>query len=395
LLPLAPVTRLGEPVENDPPIPQPGRIGKVKANFSDEVTLLIDGVIFSYWESVTINTQIDTFSTVNFTAPFEPDDLDARRVLVPLSFKLIQLFIGGEPYFFGRMLPIVPSLESDKRTVEVGCYSYPATLNDCTIPVGQKPEFIDVGILSISDEICEPFAINVIEPVLPTELFATNEDPFNPETFRNYNEPFAKVSIDVGEKIIEFLSKLAARRNILITDNANGDLVYLRANSGGISVAHLQEGHSPLLSVVPELKTQEWYSDITGVQSQKMTLEGSASYTLKNKFLPGVFRPYTFKVKDVDTTVQPAVESKFARMVANVVTYKIEVIGWRDQAGRLWTKNTMLDVTAPSAMIYERYQFLIKGVEFRVNAERQTAVLSLVLPGSFTGVLPETLPWGL
>ena len=52
-----------------------------------------------------------------------------------------------------------------------------------------------------------------------------------------------------------------------------------------------------------------------------------------------------------------------------------------------------ITLLAPGAMIYSEYEFVIKSVEFSRDGDSETAVLKLVLPGSFSGEIPETLPW--
>lgn len=401
LLPLAPPGTPGPAVEPD--VPQPGRVGSVPFNDPDDVTLLINGKTLRNWESVSITKNVDTFSTVTFTAPFESTDPALKALLQPLSFALIQLFVGGRPYFFGRMLPVAPTVDADSRTVDVSCYSYPGTLNDCTLPYGAKAQFLGIDLFEITRQIVKPFAINVIEPFTYDLFDPLNPDPFNEASYYNV---FKDTSIKVGKKILKYLIDLAEQRKLVITDNANGDLVYSRVKQTGQPVAHLVEGRSPLTNISIDFKTQDWYSDVTGVASSSVKsgvissyLKGNpgedplTAFTVNNKFLIGVYRPYVFKVKDTDGDVKDAVESKFARMLSNVVTYSVDVVGWRDPNGVLWAPNTLIDITYPSAMIYQKYRFLIKSVKLSKDEDKKVTSMVLCLPGSFTGTAPSTLPW--
>lgn len=403
ILPLAPPPQPGVP--GLAPVPQPLRVKSVPFNDRDDVALLIDGVAFDSWESVTIHKSVDKFSTVSFTAPFESDDPQFRDLLKPLSFSLIQLFVGGSPYFFGRMLPVSPKVDADKRTVDVSCYSYAGTLNDCTAGIEQDKSFNDIDLYDISRSLCRPFAISVIEPHTYDTFDPENPDPYGEDAFY---DRFNELSIKASQKILNFLTGLAAQRKLVITDNANGDLVFDRVVQGSTPVAHLQEGQSPLTGVDLAFDTQGWYSDVTGVQAGsakpgiintmlKSVDSGTpvklTNYTVHNEFLPGVYRPYVFVVQDSDGPVVDQTKAKYARMIANVVTYTVEVSGWRDPGGQLWSANTLIDVTCPSAMIYTRYRFLIKSVSLSKDANKKTATLKLGLPGSFTGTPPTRLPW--
>jgi prophage tail gpP-like protein len=81
-------------------------------------------------------------------------------------------------------------------------------------------------------------------------------------------------------------------------------------------------------------------------------------------------------------------------MIASVVTYTVEDLPtWRDPSGALWRVNTTVTLLAPEAMVYRETELLIRAVAFKQTAEIETATLTLVLPGTFGGQLPTSLPW--
>jgi prophage tail gpP-like protein len=119
-----------------------------------------------------------------------------------------------------------------------------------------------------------------------------------------------------------------------------------------------------------------------------------AQFTVKNSRLSGVVRPLTFSVKDAEGgDVKAAVEAKMGRMFGNAAAYSVEVAGWRDSSGALWAPNTTVTILAPGAMIYKEFEFIVRSVTLQAAAESRTAVLDLVIPGAFSGKVPEVLPW--
>jgi hypothetical protein len=52
-----------------------------------------------------------------------------------------------------------------------------------------------------------------------------------------------------------------------------------------------------------------------------------------------------------------------------------------------------VSVTAPSAMITRATDFIARNIKLSRTTEGKTAALTLVLPGSYTGEIPEALPW--
>ena len=114
---------------------------------------------------------------------------------------------------------------------------------------------------------------------------------------------------------------------------------------------------------------------------------------MKNPFL-NVKRTHTFKAKDSkDGNLKTAVESKLGLMFANAVSYKVDVSTWRDANGDIWRPNTTVLIKDETAMIYEETEMLVKSVELKKDKNSESATLELVLRGSYSGQIPERLPW--
>ena len=157
-------------------------------------------------------------------------------------------------------------------------------------------------------------------------------------------------------------------------------------------MAILEKG-SPLSAISPQFNSQGYYSDITGIEPVTFFGDGS-QLTVKNSQLKGVIRPTTFTIQDTENAdLTEAINSKMGRMFGNIASYNVEINTWRDPAGNLWEPNTTLLLTSPRVMIYNQYEFLIRTVTLKRDGEVEKAVLNLVLPGAFSGKIPESLPW--
>ena len=360
--------------------PQPGApqnaVQHTAAAQPNEVAVLINGQRFRFWESVRLVRNIDTFDTLELSAPFEPDNEVFKAAFKPFAFQRVEVTVGGVPLFTGTMVGVTPHLENTRRSVTASCYALPGVLNDCTVPASlfEKLDFKDAGLNEIATTLVKPFGLNV---VFQAEQGAV----------------FEHVTLEQDQKVFGFLATLAKQRNLVISSTPQGELLFWRSTSTGQAVARLQEGLSPLLSIQPAFSPQEYYSHVTGIEPVIIGGLGS-QYTVSNPSLQGVIRPLTFVVPDTrDTSVKTAVESKAGRMFANQVSYTVNVSAWRDQHGQLWTPNTFIKLNAPGAMVYHDYDFIIRSVEFNRHAKAESATLNLVLPGAFEGQIPEVLPW--
>lgn len=351
------------------------RLFNIPFNDKNEVALLINNVRFRFWNKIIINRTIDSIDNVEFTAPFEATNQKFRQLIKPFSFANVSVFVGGEIIFKGTMITVAPELTNESKIVTVGCYSLPGVLNDCTPSASSYPlEYSKLGLKDIAEKIVNPFGIGVI--------FQANQ-----------NAIFERVACNADQKVLDFLTKLAKQRNLIITNNEKGELVFWQGVDSGNTVANLIQGQSPLISVTPFFSQQDYYSHITGIQPVVTGTDGS-QFTVKNNLLNSAIRPFTFKADDtLGGNIKEAVDAKTGRMFANMVSYEIIVDTWRDYNNNIWQPNTNIFITAPDAMIYNQYEFTIRSIKFERQANQEIATLNVVLVGSFAGVIPESLPW--
>tara|TARA_R110000744_G_scaffold333450_1_gene438842 strand:+ start:3866 stop:5101 length:1236 start_codon:yes stop_codon:yes gene_type:complete len=348
---------------------------QAESSTDGEVAILIDGKRFRFWDKIRITRALDTMDTVEFGAPFDSEAPGFKDTFRPFSFKTVVITVGGTPLFTGTMVAVSPVIENGQKIISVSGYSLPGVLNDCTSPASSFPlEYDNQGLREIATALAAPFGISV-------------------EFLADQGAVFERVASEPGKKVLAFLTELAKQRNLIISSSSRGKLIFLQSSDGGQPVARLQQGSAPVLSVTPFFSPQEYYSHITGIEPVVVGLAGS-QFTVKNPRLLGVTRPLTFNAPDtLDAGVKAAVEAKAGRMFGSMASYSIRVATWRDPSGNLWEPNTSIKLLAPDAMIYKEYEFIIRSIEFSRDRATETATLNLVIPGSFSGKIPEVLPW--
>lgn len=351
------------------------RIASTVAAGENEVSLIIETEHFRFWDNLRITRSLDAMDTVEFSSPFEAEREDFRDKFKPLSYKDVNVLVGGVPLFTGTMVSVLPAVTPKSKTLNVGCYSLPGVLYDCTPSSESFPlEYNRQGLIEISETLCNPFGISV--------QFDSDQGAI-----------FERVACKPSQKIMDFLTELAKQRGLLISATESGALRFYTPISEGVPVAVLKQGSSPLVSISPPvIDAQKYYSQITGIATKKTGSPGT-KYTVTNARLQK-FRPLTYTVQSTTKAdVKRAVSAKMGRMFGNIIAYTANVVTWRDPAGNLWKPDTLIEVTAPDAMIYTSFVFLIKTVELFRASREETAQLTLVIPGAFNGVIPERFPW--
>ncbi len=341
----------------------------------NEVSVLIDGLRFKFWDTLRIIKSIDSIDIVQFRSPYDINNVNLVKLFKPFRYKKLEVYVGPEKFFTGVLVSVNPKLQNEQNDVSISCYSSPGVLDDCTPPASSFPlEFSFLNLKDIAIALCEPFGIKVI-------------------FIDDFGSPFDIVSMDIGIHILAFLTELAQQRNLVISSDEFGNLIFWRSITQGQSKAILRQGHSPLLSIDSFFNEQEYYSHITGVEHVFVGIGGSL-FTVKNSRIQGVLRPFTFSINDIfGADIQETVESKSSRMFSNTISYSVTVSTWRGPDAQIWKPNTLITIFAPGVMIVKDYQFNIRNVQFMRTNDSETAILNLVIPQSFNGEIPEDLPW--
>jgi len=318
---------------------------------------------------------MDSFGVVDGVAPFESGRLEFRNAFRPFTFQPLEVWIDDERLIYGMLGDVGSRKRADRSTVSIQGYSKPGVMALNACPESLLPlEFRGYGLRQIASALAEPFG------VLP--IFREDE-----------GAKFAKAKAEVDQRPYDFLAALARQRNLIIGSDADGNMLFWRSVEPGAPVARLVDGLPPVVGVDARLSSRQYHSHITAFTKRKRRRKG-ARYTVSNPFLRDRLRPMSFTLDDTDAADAPAAaRAKLGRMFAAAATYEVEVATWRDPSGRLWSPNTTLTALAPDYMVYRETELVVRAVTFMRDANSKSAKLQLVLPGAFTGEVPEVLPW--
>ena len=342
----------------------------------DAISILIDGKLFSFFTDYSITFEIDTFDTFSFSAPFDETIEIYRESFRPFSYKPISIYYGQDLIFTGVLLAPESSALPNRKELTITGYSKPGILNDCMMPITSFPlEFNNQKLDQITSVICKPYGIRVI--------FLSSSGNL-----------FEKISLGIEDNVFNFISNLANQRGLLVTNDEYGKLVFSKSTSDS-PVASFKEGELPFISCSPSFNYQLFYSHITGV-TPITPLKDSSSFTYENNYLvnKGILRNYNFVADDIgDSDIKQTVLSKAGRMFGESASYELTIQGHRDRNGNLYKKNTLITLFSPGAMIYTETEFLVKSLTMSRGIGGDATDFSLVLPGAYTGELPEVFPW--
>lgn len=335
------------------------------------IKLVVGSNEFKFWSSFKLNRNIDTLDTFEFEAPYG-ENAGIKDIIKPLQFKPCQIFIDDRLVTTAVIVGVLPTL-GNENTVSVTGYAKPGVMNDCSIAHENYPiEYRDQTLQQIATDMSSFYGVGVV--------FTANSGAV-----------FEKVKPEPGESPFNFLIKLAKDRGFLISSTASGKLLFRKAATNPRTTT-LKQGHTPLLSVTPDINPQGYYSSITGLAPGSIIKDAEA-VTVNNARLK-VNRPFVYKIQQKlsGADLQDAVKWKIGLMIANAMKYSISVQGLRDEHGRIWETNTYINLTAPGAYVNNETTFIIKNLTLDKSGSDITT-MNLVLPESYSGEIPKRLPW--
>ena len=179
------------------------------------ISVKIDNKSFDLFESFSMDSNLDSVaSSFQISLKYKSED---DSVFTPLSFKNIKIFDDQKLILNGTI--INHSFQSDAQTnlVVISGYSVAGILEDCTIPYSLYPlESINKSLDEICKKILPYFGVDyIIDSSVSHEMSLV----------------FTKSIANPEDSVKEYLSKLAAQRNIVISHTQDGKLLFFRPKS--------------------------------------------------------------------------------------------------------------------------------------------------------------------
>lgn len=343
-----------------------------------DVSIYVDGKMFTGFTGYTIDMPADSFDSFSMTAPFDSSISKFREAFMPFSYKPCCVYYDGKKLFNGTLLTPNPSVSPDSRTITLQGYPLCGVINEAHLPVSKyPPSYKGMTLTQIAKDMTAPFGFGV-------------------KIDGNEGDAFEDVEYDPGETIISFLNKLAGERGLVMTNDADGNLLFWQPKESSVTASFI-ENELPFVSCTPTFNGQNFFSHVTGFSKVESTRD-TALYTYENTFLTkqGVLRPYSYMVEDAkDTNLEASVKAKATRMFATSVSYDLTVFGHKDKNKSIYKKGSFVSLKTPSAFVFHDTKLLIDSVQLtRSDSEGDQTKMKLVLPGArIPGSLPTAFPW--
>jgi prophage tail gpP-like protein len=347
----------------------------------DKITLTVNGTDYTDWTSATI-----TRSLKECTSSIEFEVSEAWALNPPLPWQVkpfdsATVKIGNDLAWTGYIENYSPGYSASGHTVKISGRSKTCDIVDC-VPDVHAGEFNGYDIDAVARALCKPFGIAVVVE-------------------SDTGESFPKITIEKTKKAFEILEELTRLRAVLITDDANGNLVLTTAGQKGVSSGALIEasfGGDPdgnILAASAELSCAERYKDYY-VMSQapqsydktdaQLAIVGHAT----DLGCPRYRRFAEMAEHPADTSIaQQRAVWRAKHNYAIGTKADITVVGFRQPNGKLWDTNYYIPVKSPRLEL--DMQLLIGKVTFSLSSDQGSTTKLSVAPAEAYTLEPKAM----
>lgn len=302
--------------------------------------------------SLTLN--LDSIASIfGFSWLFDPNNLDHKNAICPSHFHECSIYYKKQLLTFGNLINYQFSHGAKRDVVQIGGYTKCGVLEDSTLPISSYPiQTEGQTIESIARRLCGIYDIKVVidSSVSGRMQSVVEEDEMQP-----------------SDTIAGYLRKITEVKDIIMTHNNRGDIVFTSINTNKKPIFKLDsnKGSTPITGVKISVNGQQMHRYITVVQQSDSEGEVGGQATIRN---PYVVNSY---VKDKIVVSSSGIQDDMGTLARRELSKELKNIVLSCDASK-WVigddiikPGDILTVLDPNLYIYKETNFVINSVTYK------------------------------
>ena len=338
---------------------------------SNRVTLVCNGLEFSGWLSVRIESSLQSLcraAQVSATRQAGENDLTASINVGDAA----TVRIGDDTVITGWITSKNTEYSATSVNVSVTIKSKTIDLEECSIPVDKPHQWgTAVKLNQLVQQLAALYGVSCV--------FAQDNGT---STFQ----------LDMNSTVGDAIVKLLRDKSLLVSDDAEGRLVIAKAGGAGHAASGLQTGVNVLSSSRQQDAGNIFRTYAVLGQSTNPDSNISGGNSLKGTATNTAVRNRTKVWVESGNRTQKDLNSRAQNLMFNAIgnadKLSYEVQGWRQSDGSLWRVNQMVKVDDEYFGIHQ--DLLVSRVSMSIGSSGTTTELDVIAPDAFLVTdLPE------
>lgn len=323
-------------------------------------------------------------STFSFNGYYNPQNKEHKELYCIGHYHIAYLEHGGELILTGNVVSEGFADAAKKQMAKFAGYSLPGILEDCQIPPSLYPLQSDgLTLREITSKLIKPFGISM---AVDSSVAAAMD------------EAYEKTTAEPTQSIKEYLTELAAQKNIVISHTAKGNLLFTKANTSKTPILHFNSTRS---DTIPFDKMELMY-DGRGMHSHIHVIKqaskdgGNAGESeIRNPYVPFIYRPTVIiqssgTDNDTDKVARMALAAELKNLKLVITTDR-----WETHDGKIIKPNNNITVVNPEIYLFKKSTWFIESISFEGDERKTVATLTCVLPEVYNNRTPEYMFKGI
>lgn len=342
----------------------------------------INGQFLDFFNEISIDTSLDAVaSTFAFTCRFDPENIWHKKAFRPLSYPKIEFFTDDDRIISTGT--IVKHEFASKQTPELlkcSGYSLGGVLEDCQTPYSLYPlESNNRTLKEIAERLLSYFGLKlVVYDIVSKEC----------------NEIIKKSVATPEDSISSYLSKVAAQKNVIMSHDVHGNIIFFRPDTAGKPKAFFNADNTMDMDI--DYNGQGMHSIITNLrqpstkkstglfdEESESTSTVSLADSIKNTLVIANRPKVEILTSGTTTDTDKGVKNSLAAELKNIT------LSFGFKTLEPYSIGDIIEVQNPELFLYNRTRWLISGTTITEDQTGNTLNIKCVLPESFTGEAPQ------
>jgi prophage tail gpP-like protein len=335
-----------------------------------------------FFNEFNVNLRYDSIaSTFSFSGFFNPDNTELKELYCVGHYHIATLEHNGELLLTGYVLSESFNHAEKDELVSISGYSLPGFLEDCEIPTSLYPLELGVSTLrEIATKLIAPFKLKMV---------------VDPSVASLMDKQYDKTTASESQTIKGYLTELAAQKNIIISHNQYGNVLFTRAKTKQQPILNYGEvGGAPFTNMNLSFNGQAMHSDITVIRQATKNNPNSGRATVKNPYVPYVYRPkVVVQTSGDDIDTEQAARNVLSAELKNL-RLTIETDRWEID-GKIIKPNSIISVVNPKVYLFKKSNWFVESIDFKGDNKKTIATLNCVIPEVYNNDTPTYLFKGI
>jgi len=336
------------------------------------MNIKINGRNFDKFNKISIELKYDAIgSTFDMLVYFNPENEKTKELFKPFSYNNIIIEHDKKLLLTGVIISHSNKKNNRKELLHISGYSLPGILEDCEIPTSLYPLQSDGKTLKeITERLIAKFGLELI---------------VDKDVESIVNKKYSQSTADQKQSIKSYINELASQRNVTLSHDVQGRLVFTKAKTKMTPIALFTE-NKPVISIESDYNGQGMHSHITVVKQAEIEGNNATEYTIENPYVK-IYKPTVIEQSSGSTNdVADAAKNLLSSELKNI-KINISLNTWTI-SGKIIQPNNIIEVTSPENFIYKKTKFFIESVTLSGDETSTTSSLTCVLPEVYNQETP-------